>query len=73
MLILAIPFVFGNLRSGSMGLNLFIGIMAGLLFYTLNKAFGYIVLGYGVPPIVGAAFPTVILFLAAFVMYRRVA
>lgn len=73
MLILAIPFVFGNLRSGSMGLNLFIGIMAGLLFYTLNKAFGYIVLGYGVPPIVGAALPTVILFLAAFVMYRRVA
>ena len=72
MLILAIPFVFGSLRSGSMGRNLFIGIMAGLLFYTANKAFGYIVLGYGVPPIVGAALPTLSLFFVAIVMYRRV-
>jgi lipopolysaccharide export system permease protein len=73
MLVLAIPFVFGSLRSGSMGRNLFIGIMAGLLFYVVNKAFGYIVLGYGVSPIAGAVSPTVLLFFATFFMYRRVA
>ena len=73
MVVLAIPFVFGSLRSGSMGRNLFIGIMVGLAFYVVNKAFGYIVLGYGVSPIIGAALPTVILFVAALFMYRRVA
>jgi lipopolysaccharide export system permease protein len=73
MVVLAIPFVFGNLRSGSMGRNLFIGIMVGLLFYVVNKAFGYIVLGYGVPPALGAILPTFILFLTALLMYRRVA
>ncbi len=73
MVVLAIPFVFGSLRSGSMGRNLFIGIMVGLLFYVVNKAFGYIVLGYGVSPIIGAALPTFILFVSALFMYRRVA
>jgi len=73
MVVLAIPFVFGSLRSGSMGRNLFIGIMVGLVFYVVNKAFGYIVLGYGVSPIIGAALPTFILFVAALFMYRRVA
>ena len=73
MVVLAIPFVFGSLRSGNMGRNLFIGIMVGLVFYVVNKAFGYIVLGYGVPPIIGAALPTLILFVVALFMYRRVA
>jgi lipopolysaccharide export system permease protein len=73
MVVLAIPFVFGSLRSGSMGRNLFAGIMVGLVFYFINKAFGYIVLGYGVSPMIGAALPTFILFLAALFMYRRVA
>jgi lipopolysaccharide export system permease protein len=73
MVVLAIPFVFGSLRSGSMGRNLFIGIMVGLVFYVVNKAFGYIVLGYGVSPIIGAALPTFILLVAALFMYRRVA
>ncbi|MBL10531.1 MAG: LPS export ABC transporter permease LptG [Acidiferrobacteraceae bacterium] len=72
MLVLSIPFVFGSLRSGTMGRNLFIGIMAGLLFHTMNKAFGYIVLGYGVPPFWGAILPTASLFLLAFTLYRRV-
>jgi lipopolysaccharide export system permease protein len=56
-----------------MGRNLFIGIMVGLVFYVVNKAFGYIVLGYGVSPIFGASLPTFILFVAALFMYRRVA
>jgi len=73
MVILAIPFVFGNLRSGSMGRNLFVGMMVGLVFYVVNKAFGYIVLGYGVSPFLGALLPTAVLFLVAVLMYRRVA
>ena len=73
MVVLAIPFVFGSLRSGSMGRNLFFGMMVGLVFYVVNKAFGYIALGYGVSPLFGALLPTLILFLVALLMYRRVA
>ncbi|MBD84390.1 MAG: LPS export ABC transporter permease LptG [Acidiferrobacteraceae bacterium] len=33
MLLLAIPFVFGSIRTDSMGRNLFIGIMIGIVFF----------------------------------------
>ena len=58
MLILAVPFVFGNARAGGLGRNLFLGIMLGSGFFVLNKALGYIVLVYGVYPFVGATLPT---------------
>jgi len=40
MLILAVPFVFGQVRSGGLGKSLFVGIMAGLGFFILTKALG---------------------------------
>ena len=73
MVVIAIPFVFGSLRSGNMGRNLFVGIISGLLFYFVDKTFGYIALGYGMFPSIGAALPTLILFGLALLMYRRVA
>ena len=72
MLILAIPFVFGNLRAGGMGRNLFIGIMIGMVFFAANKALGYIVLVYNLPPIAGATLPTVVFLLAAVWLYRQI-
>jgi lipopolysaccharide export LptBFGC system permease protein LptF len=44
----------------------------GLGFYVTNKAFGYIVLVYGVPPLAGALVPMNVFLIAALVMYRRV-
>ena len=38
MLILSVPFVFKEARSGSLGRSLFFGIMVGLGFFILNKA-----------------------------------
>ena len=73
MVILAIPFVFGSLRSGSLGRHLFFGIMIGLGFFVFNKALGYIVLVYGVPPLIGAISPTIAFLCATIVLYRRVA
>ena len=72
MLILAVPFVFGNARAGGLGRNLFLGIMLGLGFFVLNKALGYIVLVYGVHPFVGATLPTLIFLGGALILYRRV-
>ena len=72
MLLLAIPFVFGSIRSGGMGRNLFIGIMIGITFFATSKALGYIVLVYHMPPLVGAILPTVAFAVAAGILYRRI-
>lgn len=37
MILLAVPFAFGQLRSVSMGQRLFVGVLAGLAFYTFNQ------------------------------------
>ncbi len=70
MVILAIPFVFANLRMGNLGKSLFQGIMVGLGFYAANKGFGYVVLAYGFPPLFGATLP-VLVFLTFAVLYMR--
>ncbi|HJL56357.1 MAG TPA: LPS export ABC transporter permease LptG [Arenicellales bacterium] len=72
MLLLAIPFVFGSIRSGGMGRNLFIGIMIGITFFATSKALGYIVLVYDMPPLVGAIWPTAAFAVAAGILYRRI-
>jgi lipopolysaccharide export system permease protein len=72
MISLAIPFVFGSLRSGTTGRNLFIGIMLGLGFYAANKSLGYVVLAYDIVPFIGAVIPLVMFLVVAVILYRRV-
>lgn len=72
MLILAVPFVFKQVRSGSLGRSLFTGIMVGLAFFILNKAFTYFVLLFNIPPFLGASIPTIIVCLLSTLMIRRV-
>ena len=72
MLILAIPFVFGSIRTNRMGRNLFIGIMIGIVFFAASKALGYIVLVYKLPPLLGATLPTLAFAAAAGLLYRRI-
>lgn len=72
MVILAIPFVFGNLRMGNLGKSLFQGIMLGLGFYAANKGFGYVVLAYDMPPLVGATLPVIVFLSVAIFFLRRV-
>ena len=72
MVALAIPFVFVNIRSGTLGRNLFIGSMLGLGFHAANKGFGYLVLAYGLPPLLGATLPLLAFLALAVAMMRRV-
>lgn len=72
MLILAVPFVFKESRSGNLGKSLFFGIMIGLGFFIMNKAFSYFVTLFSIAPILGAALPTLIVCVIATVMIRRV-
>lgn len=59
MILLAIPFVFGPLRSATFGLRLVAGIATGFLFYLVNQFFGSYSVVYHWPPLLGAALPDV--------------
>lgn len=72
MLILAVPFVFKEARSGNLGRSLFSGIMIGLGFFILNRAFTYFVPLFSIPPSIGALVPTVLVCLLSIFMIRRI-
>lgn len=72
MLILAVPFVFKEARSGNLGRSLFLGIMIGLGFFILNEAFTYFVTLFRIPPMLGASLPTILVSLLSFFMIRRI-
>lgn len=59
MVFLAIPFIFGPLRTVSMGLRVVIGVVAGFSFYILNQFFGPISQVYQIPAILAAVLPTI--------------
>jgi len=72
MLILAIPFVFKSTRSGGLGRSLFLGVMIGLSFFILDRAFTFFVPLFNLSPIVGALIPTLAICLLSFFMMRRI-
>lgn len=71
MIFLAVPFVFGALRSTTMGLRILIGIILGFIFYILNAFFGPISLVYQFPPFLAAVIPMMLFTIAAFVLMRK--
>jgi len=72
MMVLAIPFVFGQQRSGGIGARLFMGIVLGLAFFVVSRSFGFFGLLYGIPAVIGALLPVLLFFGLALVMLRRV-
>lgn len=71
MVILAIPFVFSQVRTGSFGRNLFFGIMLGLAYFAFDKGFGYVVLVADIPPLLGAVLPTLVFLAIGVVLLRN--
>lgn len=70
MVLVAIPFIFGPLRSVSLGLRLLSGIMIGLVFFILNRFLVSFGMAYQLPP-VSAALMLPLLFLAFSVFLFR--
>ncbi|MCG8709915.1 LPS export ABC transporter permease LptG [Brenneria sp. 4F2] len=58
MMLMALSFIFGPLRSVPAGLRIVIGISFGFLFYLLNEIFRPLSLVYGIPPVLGAILPS---------------
>jgi lipopolysaccharide export system permease protein len=72
MLLLAIPFVFGSLRTGGAGQRLFIGLLIGVGFHLLNRTLNHMGIIYGLPPLLSASLPLLIFFGIALLALRRV-
>jgi len=66
MVFLAVPFVFGPLRSTPIGARILVGALVGIGFHLFNQSFQHIGLVFGVLPWLAASLPT---FLFAVVGY----
>lgn len=72
MMWLAIPFVFGPLRSATMGLRILAGVAVGFVFITLNQFFGPLTVVYQLPPWAAAVIPIALFSLVAYWLQKRV-
>lgn len=71
MILLAMPFIFGPLRTLPMGYRMMIGITIGFSFYILNQLFGPFSLLYRMPPLLSAVLPLVPFGVLSVVLIRR--
>lgn len=72
MVFLAIPFVFGPLRSVGIGHRILVGALAGIGFYLVNQMASYLGVVFNINPVVVALLPAMIVFFVAYSMLRRV-
>ena len=72
MILLAIPFIFGPLRTVTTGSRLLIGVIVGFGFYILNKFFGPITIVYQLSPLLAAILPTMIFCIFGIYLLSRV-
>lgn len=71
MVLLALSFVFGPLRTVTMGARILMGVVAGFTFYLASETFGPISLVYSLPPFLGAVVPSAIFTLIAIVQLKK--
>ncbi|MDG2953247.1 LPS export ABC transporter permease LptG [Bisgaard Taxon 10/6] len=71
MMMLALSFIFGPLRSVTAGARIVTGICFGFLFYVINEIFGPLSLVYNVAPIAGALMPSVLFLIITWWLLSR--
>lgn len=71
MVLVAISFIFGPLRDVTMGFRVFVGVMVGVVFRTLQDILGPSSLVYGFDPIYASAMPIAICFLIGLALLTR--
>lgn len=60
MMLLALSFIFGSLRSVTAGARIITGICFGFLFYVVNEIFGQMSVVYNMPAVFGALMPSLL-------------
>jgi lipopolysaccharide export system permease protein len=71
LVLCAMPFAFGALRSGGMGKRLFIGMLLAIGWYFMQQAMVNFGTVYGLPPFVANLLPAVLLASLAWAYFRR--
>ncbi len=71
MLLVALSYIFGPLRSTSMGARIMMGIGTGIIYDFSNRTFGSLSLTYDLPPILGATLPSILFVLVAVYLLRK--
>ncbi|MDQ7017494.1 MAG: LPS export ABC transporter permease LptG [Gammaproteobacteria bacterium] len=71
MLLLAMPFIFGSLRSSGAGQKILLGTLIGVGFFLLTRLFSHLGLVYGLSPFISAVLPLVLFLSAGVYLLRR--
>lgn len=71
MILMALSFIFGPLRSVSMGARVIMGVLTGFGFFIANEVFGPLSLVYQLPPALGAILPSILFAIVAAVLLKR--
>lgn len=62
MVFVVVPFIFGPLRSSSVGLKILMGIFVGFTLHTLNTIFAPLTIVINMPPIIAVILPVILFF-----------
>lgn len=71
LVLVAISFIFGPLRDGTMGFRIFAGVIVGIVFQTSQDLLGPASLVFGFAPLYAALAPIVLCFLAGAILLSR--
>lgn len=71
MLLVALSFIFGPLRSTSMGARILLGVVTGFGFHVSNEIFGPLAQVYQMPAVLGALLPSVVFAALAIYFMRK--
>ncbi|WP_028117845.1 LPS export ABC transporter permease LptG [Ferrimonas senticii] len=71
MMLLGLSFIFGPLRSVTMGARLLLGVVTGFGFYISNEIFGPMSLVMGLPTFLGAMLPSMLFAVAGYYLLQR--
>ena len=72
MILIAVPFAFGSLRTWGMGQRMMIGTMIGIIFTLVQQITSYLGLLLNVSPALTATAPSIVLAALAIYLFRRV-
>lgn len=71
MMLLSVSFIFGGLRTVTMGTRLIFGIASGFAFHVSGELFGPFSLVFNIPPVLGALLPSILVLAVAMYLLRK--
>ena len=71
MILIAVPFAFGSLRTRGMGQRMMIGTMIGIIFTLVQQITSYLGLLLNVSPVLTATMPSIVLVALGVYLFRR--